>query len=80
MGTSSPHSVNFQPRTRPSLGDTALVTAPAGHGKTRLADELRAELKAVNERLWVIEDDIRLKEKAQAFDDEMRALRAVLRS
>ncbi len=31
---------------------------------------LRAELKAVNERLWVIEDEIRLKEKAQAFDDE----------
>lgn len=31
---------------------------------------LRAALKAVNERLWVIEDDIRLKEKAQAFDDE----------
>ena len=30
---------------------------------------LRAELKTVNERLWVIEDDIRLKEKAQAFDD-----------
>ena len=31
---------------------------------------LRADLKAVNERLWVIEDDIRVKEKAQAFDDE----------
>lgn len=31
---------------------------------------LRADLKAVNERLWVIEDDIRIKEKAQAFDDE----------
>ena len=31
--------------------------------------DLRAGLKAVNERLWVIEDDIRLKEKAQAFDD-----------
>jgi hypothetical protein len=31
--------------------------------------KLRAELKAVNERLWVIEDDIRLKEKAQAFDE-----------
>ncbi len=30
---------------------------------------LRAELKAVNERLWVIEDDIRIKEKAQSFDD-----------
>ena len=35
---------------------------------------LRQELKAVNERLWVIEDDIRLKEKAQAFDDEFIAL------
>jgi len=30
--------------------------------------KLRAELKAVNEQLWDIEDDIRLKEKAQAFD------------
>ncbi len=30
---------------------------------------LRAQLKAVNERLWVIEDDIRAKEKAQQFDD-----------
>ena len=32
--------------------------------------DLRADLKAVNERLWVIEDDIRLKEKSQAFDAE----------
>ena len=31
------------------------------------ADE-RARLLAVNEALWVIEDEIRLKEKAQAFD------------
>jgi hypothetical protein len=31
---------------------------------------LRADLKAVNERLWVIEEDIRIKEKAQAFDAE----------
>ncbi|KFN50405.1 DUF6165 family protein [Arenimonas composti] len=39
---------------------------------------LRAELKAVNERLWVIEDEIRLKEKAQAFDDEfIRLARSV---
>lgn len=39
---------------------------------------LRAELKAVNERLWVIEDDIRLKEKAQAFDAEfVRLARSV---
>ena len=39
---------------------------------------LRADLKAVNERLWEIEDDIRLKEKAQAFDEEfIRLARAV---
>ena len=39
---------------------------------------LRADLKAVNERLWAIEDDIRLKEKAQAFDAEfVRLARAV---
>ncbi len=32
----------------------------------------------MNERLWVIEDDIRLKEKAQAFDDEfVRLARSV---
>ncbi|MBJ6979600.1 DUF6165 family protein [Luteimonas sp. MC1895] len=31
---------------------------------------LRAELKAVNERLWEIEDEVRLKERAQAFDQD----------
>ena len=40
--------------------------------------ELRAQLKAVNERLWDIEDDIRRKEQAQAFDAEfVRLARAV---
>lgn len=39
---------------------------------------LRAELKAVNERLWEIEDDIRVKEKRQEFDaDFVRLARAV---
>ena len=38
----------------------------------------RAELKAVNERLWVIEDEIRLKEADQAFDAEfVRLARSV---
>jgi hypothetical protein len=37
-----------------------------------------AALKAVNERLWVIEDDIRDKERAKAFDAEfVRLARAV---
>jgi hypothetical protein len=40
------------------------------------ADE--AALQAVNERLWVIEDEIRDKERAQAFDAEfIRLARAV---
>jgi len=40
--------------------------------------QLRAELKAVNERLWVIEDDIRINEKNQDFGPEfIRLARAV---
>ncbi|TPG10155.1 hypothetical protein EAH75_05905 [Rhodanobacter glycinis] len=37
--------------------------------QTDIADE-RARLRAVNELLWDIEDKIRLKERAQAFDQE----------
>ena len=37
--------------------------------QTDIADE-RARLLAVNELLWDIEDKIRLKERAQAFDQE----------
>jgi len=32
--------------------------------------EETGRLLAVNQRLWKIEDDIRMKERAQAFDDE----------
>jgi hypothetical protein len=40
--------------------------------------DLMGQLKAVNERLWVIEDDIRILEKAQQFDAEfIRLARAV---
>ena len=58
---------------------TALETTWAAHPASRQdIAALRADLKAVNERLWVIEDDIRLKEKAQAFDDEfIRLARSV---
>ena len=39
---------------------------------------LEAQLKAVNERLWVIEDDIRVKESRQEFDaDFIRLARSV---
>ena len=57
-----------------ALETTWMAHPAAGHEITKL----RADLKAVNERLWVIEDDIRLKEKAQAFDAEfVRLARAV---
>ena len=57
----------------------ALETTWAAHpAAAQDITALRAELKAVNERLWVIEDDIRLQEKAQAFDAEfVRLARAV---
>jgi hypothetical protein len=57
----------------------ALNETWAGHPASRTdISSLRIELKAVNERLWVIEDDIRLKEKAQAFDAEfVRLARSV---
>lgn len=36
--------------------------------------DLYAQLKAVNEELWVIEDDIRIKESKKEFDDIFIAL------
>lgn len=58
---------------------TALETTWAAHPASQQdIAGLRADLKAVNERLWVIEDDIRLKEKAQEFDAEfVRLARSV---
>ena len=57
-----------------ALETTWMAHPAAGHNIV----ELRAQLKAVNERLWVIEDDIRIKEKAQEFDGEfIRLARAV---
>ena len=48
---------------------------PASHSDIAA---LRAQLKAVNERLWVIEDDIRICEKNQDFGAEfVRLARAV---
>ena len=41
--------------------------------RTDIAAE-RAELRRVNEALWEIEDDIRVKEKAKTFDAEFIAL------
>ena len=54
---------------------TALETTWAAHPASQQdIAALRADLKAVNERLWVIEDDIRIKEKAQEFDAEFTRL------
>jgi hypothetical protein len=57
-----------------ALEKTWMAHPAAGHDIV----ELRAQLKDVNERLWDIEDDIRRKEQAQAFDAEfIRLARAV---
>jgi hypothetical protein len=55
------------------------------HGATDLATHVKGDLEAdidalmsVNERLWTIEDEIRDKERARAFDDDfIRLARAV---
>jgi hypothetical protein len=57
-----------------ALERTWMAHPAAGHDIVRL----RADLKSVNERLWEIEDDIRVKEKRQEFDAEfIRLARAV---
>ncbi|MDB6163868.1 MAG: hypothetical protein JWL98_1300 [Xanthomonadaceae bacterium] len=53
-------------RNELSALETIWMAHPAAGGDIV---ELRAQLKAVNERLWVIEDDIRAMEKGQQFDD-----------
>jgi hypothetical protein len=51
--------------------------AVSAYSKVDIAADVKALLE-VNERLWVIEDDIRDKERAQQFDDEfIRLARAV---
>ncbi|MEI6457791.1 MAG: DUF6165 family protein [Pseudomonadota bacterium] len=45
----------------------------SAYGKQNISAE-EAALQAVNERLWVIEDDIRDKERAKAFDAGFIAL------
>lgn len=54
-------------RTELDLLNATWAANPAS--KTDITAE-RGQLKAVNEALWDIEDRIRLKEKAQAFDAE----------
>lgn len=57
-----------------ALEKTWMAHPAAGHDIVRL----RGELKEVNERLWAIEDDIRLKERAREFDAEfIRLARSV---
>ena len=57
-----------------ALERTWMAHPAAGHDIVRL----RAELKAVNERLWEIEDEIRDQERGQTFGDTfVRLARAV---
>ena len=52
---------------RTELAELEKTWGAAVAGLPDVAEDERA-LQAVNERLWVIEDDIREKERAQAFD------------
>ena len=62
---------------RVELQELELTWTASPYSKTDISSEIAA-LQAVNEKLWVIEDDIRDKERAQAFDAEfIRLARAV---
>jgi hypothetical protein len=62
---------------RLELQELELTWAASAYSKIDIAADIDA-LHAVNEKLWVIEDDIRDKERAQAFDAEfIRLARAV---
>ena len=62
---------------RLELGALEETWGASEYAKIDVAADIAA-LLAVNERLWVIEDDIRDKERAQAFDAEfIRLARAV---
>ncbi|MFI4890813.1 MAG: DUF6165 family protein [Steroidobacterales bacterium] len=52
---------------RAELDALQATWAASAYAKAEIAAD-EAALLAVNERLWVIEDDIRDKERAQAFD------------
>jgi hypothetical protein len=53
---------------------TLLAAAPDGLLADSGIADARARLKAVNAELWRIEDEIRLKERARAFDEDFIAL------
>src|SRR5882757_9533749 len=62
---------------RRELHDLEATWGASAYAKTNIEADVNALLR-VNERLWHIEDDIRDKERAQAFDAEfIRLARAV---
>ena len=54
--------------------ETLLAATPSALLANSDLAELRERLKGVNAELWRIEDEIRLKERAQDFSDEFIAL------
>lgn len=46
------------------------VWAGSPYADAEIVSEKRAELKKINEKLWVIEDELRLKESKAEFDEE----------
>ncbi|WP_314106773.1 DUF6165 family protein [uncultured Stenotrophomonas sp.] len=58
-------------RAELSALETTWMAHPAG---VKDIAKLRAELKDINEQLWDIEDNVRLKDKAGEFDDAFIAL------
>ena len=46
------------------------VWQQSGYSREKMVKEKRAELKSINEKLWVVEDELRLKESRSEFDSK----------
>lgn len=59
---------------RANVAHELALLAAAAAPINALVSDLKAELKAINETLWAVEDQIRDKERAKLFDDGFVAL------
>lgn len=67
-------AAHLEGQARANAAHELTLLAPAAAPINALVSDLKAELKAINETLWAVEDQIRDKERAKLFDDGFVAL------
>jgi len=67
-------AARLEGQARSNAAHELTLLAAAAAPISALVSDLKAELKAINETLWAVEDQIRDKERAKLFDDGFVAL------